>query len=182
MEWLASPIDPTRPHDVSLFVSWHARLMVLAWAFLFPTGILAARYFKILPWQKWPQQLDSRVWWRTHLTCQYVGGVAVFAGLIFVIMAPDALGGDLWHAIMGWSAIAVCGLQFTSGWLRGTKGGPTHLGRDGSLSGDHYDMSLRRIAFEYYHKTVGYLGLSCAWAAILFGLWQANAPIWMWVS
>jgi hypothetical protein len=71
--------------------------------------------------------------------------------------------------------------QFLGGWLRGSKGGPTDPAPDGSLHGDHYAMTGRRIVFEYGHKIGGYLALCVAVGAILTGLWQANAPLWMWL-
>jgi hypothetical protein len=40
-------------------------------------------------------------------------------------------------------------------------------------------MTPRRLAFEYAHKTLGYLALLLGIAAIATGLWQANAPRWM---
>ena len=181
MEWLLAPIDPTRAHDVGFYVSWHARLMVLGWAFLFPAGILAARFFKIMPGQNWPAELDNQVWWITHLSSQYVGGIVVLFGVVLIFFG-GASGAGLWHAVLGWTAISICGLQFLSGWARGSKGGPTAPSADGSERGDHFDMSSRRRAFEYYHKFVGYAGLLISWLAILTGLWIANAPVWMWVS
>lgn len=182
MDWLFLPIDPGRPHDISFAISWHARVMVLSWAILFPLGILAARYFKVLPGQDFPNQLDNRVWWRSHLTMQYLGGALVAVGVWLIWSSNTEAGPGIWHAVLGWTAVSMCSLQFLSGWLRGTKGGPTEPRRDGSIAGDHYDMSPRRCAFEYYHKFAGYIGLLSAWSAILFGLWHVNAPVWMWVA
>jgi hypothetical protein len=69
--------------------------------------------------------------------------------------------------------------QFLSGWLRGSKGGPTAPAADGSLNGDHYDMTRRRKLFEAAHKSVGYLGLLLSTAAVGSGFWLVNAPRWM---
>ncbi|MCV0428018.1 MAG: hypothetical protein K5905_21385, partial [Roseibium sp.] len=65
--------------------------------------------------------------------------------------------------------------------LRGTKGGPTDVRPDGSLRGDHYDMTPRRLVFETFHKSFGYLALILMVGAIATGLWTANAPNWMWI-
>ena len=65
-EWLLSPLDPLRIHAVDWAVSWHGRLMVIAWLFAFPAGILTARFFKITPRQNWPQVLDNVFWWNLH--------------------------------------------------------------------------------------------------------------------
>lgn len=182
LDWLLAPIDASRGHDVSVLVSWHARLMVLAWAVLFPGGILAARFFKIMPGQNWPQQLDNRAWWHTHLTTQYAGGVAALVGLWLILRAPGfGTAGDL-HRIVGWLTLGLCAVQFLAGWLRGNKGGPTEPAADGSWSGDHYDMTPRRLVFEYVHKSVGYVALLVAVVAIVSGLWLSNAPRWMWLA
>jgi hypothetical protein len=58
MDWLLAPIDATRAHEVGFAVSWHARSMVLAWAVLAPLAVVIARYFKVLPGQDWPRELD----------------------------------------------------------------------------------------------------------------------------
>ncbi len=43
-------------------------------------------------------------------------------------------------------------------------------------------MTPRRILFEHVHKSTGYLLILLATAAILSGLWVANAPAWMWIA
>ena len=49
--------------------------------------------------------------------------------------------------------------------------------------GDHYDMTPRRVAFEWSHKLLGYLALVLAVVlavvAIVTGLVQVDAPRWM---
>ncbi|MCV0426571.1 MAG: cytochrome B, partial [Roseibium sp.] len=69
-EWLISPVDPLRGHDVGAALSWHARIMVLAWGVVAPLSVILARFFKVLPWQNWPEQLDSKIWWRGHWMSQ----------------------------------------------------------------------------------------------------------------
>ena len=71
--------------------------------------------------------------------------------------------------------------QIALGYFRGSKGGPTAPQEDGSLSGDHYDMSLRRRVFEVLHKSLGYCLLLLAVVTIILGLTQVNAPRWMWI-
>ncbi len=181
-EWLLSPMDAARVHDVGWHLSWHARIMVVAWGILVPMGILIARYFKIMPSQGWPQKLDSHLWWNTHRICQYSAFVLMLVGLWFILNAPAvaALPGP--HALLGWTVLALGMAQVLGGLLRGTKGGPTEPAKDGSLRGDHYDMTPRRLAFEYLHKSLGYVALVLSMTAILLGLWQANGPNWMWLS
>lgn len=176
MDWLLSPIDPARAHDVGTYVAWHGRLMVLAWGALFPLGILIARFYKITPRQNWPRELDNKTWWHAHLALQYTGGAAMLAALALILLAGGA--GTSTHANIGWVIAGVALLQFLAGWLRGTKGGPT----EPSLRGDHFDMTPRRLAFEHFHKTAGYALLALAAYGVLSGLWQANAPVWMWAG
>lgn len=179
IDWLLSPIDPTRAHHVAGGVAWHGRLMVLAWGLLFPAGIVAARFFKVTPGQRWPAELDNKAWWHAHRGLQYAGGAAMLVALALILAAGGA-GGALLHPLLGWSVAALAAVQFGSAWARGSKGGPTSPAPDGSPRGDHYDMTARRVAFERIHKGVGYTAMLAATLAIPTGLWAANAPVWMW--
>jgi hypothetical protein len=177
MDWLLASIDPARPHLVDAAIAWHARLMVLAWGILFPLGVLIARFFKVTPRQDWPAQRDNRFWWHSHLGLQYLGGGLMLIALATILAGHGARGFGSAHAWLGYAVLVLGAMQFLAGWLRGSKGGPS----EPSLRGDHYDMTARRIAFEYLHKSAGYLALLLAVGAILTGLWQANAPRWMWI-
>jgi hypothetical protein len=184
IDWLLSPIDPSRAHDLGGLVSWHGRLMVLAWAVLVPLGIIAARYFKVMPGQDWPRNLDNPLWWHAHRRLHYTAALATLAAIALILAAgsPSSLTPSIWlHRFLGWAVLAILALQITSAWLRGSKGGPTSPAADGSLRGDHYDMTLRRRLFEHVHKFGGLLALLLALAATASGLWQANAPRWMWL-
>ena len=182
VDWLLAPIDVSRGHDVGALVAWHGRLMVLAWAVLLPLGILMARFFKVMPGQDWPNHLDNKTWWHTHLTTQYLGGALMIVGLWLIVWQPAEDSSVDLHGVFGWAVTVLAGLQFLSGWFRGTKGGPTDPRPDGSLRGDHYDMSPRRRLFELLHKSCGYVALLVACGATLTGLWSANGPRWMWIA
>ncbi|MGL4440575.1 MAG: cytochrome b561 domain-containing protein [Bosea sp. (in: a-proteobacteria)] len=181
IEWLLSPVDPARLHAVSEAVAWHGRSMTFAWGVLVPGGVLAARFFKILPGQDWPQELDNHAWWLTHRMLHYVAGLLTLAGLGLVLGGLSSPGASGTHALLGWSVVILALGQFLGGWFRGSKGGPTDPRPDGSHNGDHYDMTPRRLAFEYLHKIGGYTALVTAIGAITSGLWRANAPVWMWL-
>ncbi len=182
--WLLSPIDASRGHDVDIVTSWHGRLMVLVWAVLFPAGILAARFFKIMPGQDWPRRLDDKRWWHTHLSTQYAGGALLVMALCLGLYATGTSQGAVvdWHYFFGWITACLAAWQFLGGWFRGTKGGPTDPGADGSERGDHYDMTRRRRLFEHAHKAGGYAAVLAAFAAMVTGLYVANAPRWMWLG
>ncbi|RLJ58936.1 hypothetical protein BCF46_1074 [Litoreibacter meonggei] len=179
LEWLLAPMDATRVHEVGWHLSWHARIMVLAWGILVPLGIIVARYCKISPKQNWPEQLDNRLWWNTHQFCQYSACALTGVGAWFILNAPPLAGGGGIHWYLGWTTLALACVQIAGGVLRGSKGGPTDSAKSESVRGDHFDMTTRRLVFEFVHKGAGYivLGLSCL--TISSGLWQANAPKWM---
>ena len=180
-EWLLQPIDPTRAHDLGLHLKWHGRVMVIAWGICVPLGVIAARFFKILPRQRFPEVVDNRAWWRTHLASQ-IGAIALSAvGLWLIVARPEtttSITPTVWvHRAFGWSVLFLGVMQGLSGAFRGSKGGP----KDRQMRGDHYDMTPRREAFEIVHKTAGYTALTLSMIAVLTGCWQANAPIWMWI-
>ena len=106
--------------------AWHGRFMVLAWSILIPLGVIAARYFKVVPRQDWPASLDNTVWWNTHRATQYFAALLSLLALYLVLStAPDIERQSDWHAIFGWSVLVLMLLQLLSAWLRGSKGGPT---------------------------------------------------------
>lgn len=182
IEWLLGPVDVSRAHEVGQLVSWHGRLMVLAWGGLLPLGVLIARFFKVLPKQDWPDQIDNRLWWYSHQLLQYAGFAAVLAGLVAILMHTGISGRMEYHRICGYAVVLLCLLQVLSGWFRGSRGGPDEKGEGGSIAGDHYDMTPRRKVFEVYHKSMGYAAILLACTAIVSGLWEANAPRWMWIA
>ncbi|MEP3276418.1 MAG: cytochrome b561 domain-containing protein [Stappiaceae bacterium] len=180
IEWLLSPIAPDRLHDVGVLVSWHGRLMVLAWGILVPLGILIARFFKVVPGQDWPNRLDNPAWWHAHRVCQWSAfGLSVVA--VGLILAAPSLHDRSVHAVFGWIVLSLLIVQVAGGLLRGTKGGPPDNGGGPASAGDHYDMTVRRQIFEHVHKTAGYVSWMMSIVALGLGLWLANALVWMWV-
>ncbi len=182
LDWLLLPIDPGRAHALSAAVAWHGRLMTLAWGVAVPLGVLMARYYKILPGQDWPSERDNKVWWHAHQSLHYSAGILTLIGVVLIVQGLATLGSSGRHAVFGWALVLLALGQFLGGWLRGSKGGPTDPAPDGSLHGDHYAMTKRRLVFEYAHKSGGYLALAVACGAVITGLWNANAPVWMWLS
>ena len=183
IDWLLTPIDAGRAHDLGFNLKWHGRFMVVAWGLLVPLGVIAARFFKVLPRQNFPAVVESLLWWRTHLFSQGWALILMGAGLWLVLArttSTTSITPTLWlHTALGWSVLALGAMQALSGLFRGSKGGPTDP--RGRLRGDHYDMTRRRLLFERVHKTVGYAALLLSMMAVLTGMWQANAPRWMWM-
>jgi hypothetical protein len=170
------PLSGSTEHHIADWASWHARLMVLGWAVLLPLGALIARYFKVMPRQDWPRQLDNKAWWHAHRGLQYTGVLVMTAGLGLAWGQGMGTGAAARaHALLGWALCLAGWAQVAGGMLRGSKGGPT----DSRKRGDHYDMTPRRYAFERVHKTLGWLAIVGAVGAIALGLAVADAPRWM---
>lgn len=182
MDWLFMAIDTSRPHLVTDTIAWHGRVMVAAWGVLFPIGILIARFMKTTPKQNWPEKLDSQVWWHSHWIIQSCGAALVVFAVWLIWNNPGESTAAWVHRTMGWIVVSFCAVQFFAGWLRGSKGGPTEIERNGSVHGDHYDMTPRRLMFEYIHKFLGYFALLFAWTTTILGMWVANGPVWMFLT
>jgi hypothetical protein len=173
---------------ISATAAWHGRLMVLAWTILLPLGILVARFFKVTAAQYWPDRLDNKWWWHAHLALQ-ISGVACMSlavGLVWFNTGRTAFGHSL-HTTLGWLVVVTSWLQVLGGYLRGSKGGPAPTGDGGfDLSriqpGDHYDMTRRRLAFEWVHKIGGYIAMIVSLLVTGLGLRTVHAPPWMWLT
>ncbi len=175
LAWWQTPISGSATHHIEMTVAWHARLMVLAWGILIPAATLVARFFKVTPLQRWPERLDNKFWWHTHVRLQTIAvAVAAFAIVPVWGSRSEPLLSQV-HRGFAWAACALAVAQIVGGALRGSKGGPT----DRTLRGDHYDMTARRVVFEYVHKLGGYAAIACAAVAIVTGLILVDAPRWM---
>ncbi len=176
LDWWLGPLSGASTHNVDGWMIWHARMMVLSWAVLLPLGALTARYFKVMPKQDWPRELDNRAWWHAHRLLQYGGMVLMMVGVWLAWNeGSQSSAAAVWHSYLGWSVIVLGVSQIVAAWARGSKGGPT----DVQLRGDHYDMTQHRLWFEAIHKTGGWLAIALAVVTICFGLWSADAPRWM---
>lgn len=182
VDWLMTPIDISREHSIGVMISWHARLMILAWGVIVPTGVFITRYLKILPGQNWPLELDNQLWWRCHWMSQSFAIILSVLGIGLIIGSAGDGPAFFLHVVPGYCVLALGVFQITLGIIRGSKGGPTDPAPDGSLRGDHYDMTRRRLVFEALHRVFGYLALAIAMATILTGMWIVNAPVWMWFA
>lgn len=178
-EWLTMPLFIDRPHEITSMQQLHGRLMFFGWGMLAPLTVIIARFFKVLPRQDWPGKLDSQFWWRIHWIGQTLVLVCTLVAISLVYNTN--LNGQSLHTQLGYVVLSLVVFQIALGYFRGSKGGPTAPQADGSLSGDHYDMSLRRRVFEVLHKSLGYCLLLLAVVTIILGLTQVNAPRWMWI-
>jgi hypothetical protein len=188
LSWLMTPLSGSGIHIISSSVSWHGRLMVMAWGFMLPVSLVIARYYKVMPNQDWPNELDRKFWWHAHRSIAYVACGFTMIGVFLIFKQSDYSGNfRILHAYMGWTLVFLAAIQIAGAHLRGTKGGPTapRLAVDGTfldLHGDHYDMTTRRIIFERIHKTIGTIAVCFAAIEIVIGMYLADAPRWMWVG
>jgi hypothetical protein len=176
IDWWLAPLSGAADHQIAPWTFWHARCMVLAWGVLLPLGALAARYFKVLPNQPWPERLDNKAWWHAHRVLQWCGTAVMALGVALAWGHGSGAGtAARLHGWAGWVLVTLGGLQVAGGLARGSKGGPT----DVQLRGDHYDMTPHRIWFERLHKSLGWLAVLAALGLITQGLVLADAPRWM---
>jgi len=176
IDWLLTPLSGATVHHIEPWAYWHARCMVLGWGVLLPLGALAARYFKVTPGQRWPEQLDNKAWWHAHRWMQWGGVVAMSVGALLAWgQAQGASRAAQLHSWAGWALVALGWMQIGYGLRRGSKGGPT----DVQPRGDHYDMTPRRLHFERVHKGLGWLAVLAAVLVTALGLVVADAPRWM---
>lgn len=181
LEFLFSPIDPSRLHEVGFALSWHGRFMVFAWGVLVPLGIITARFFKVLPGQDWPREVQNPFWFTWHRVLTSAGLVLMVLGAVLILVSDhDSAGGRL-HAWLGWSLAALVGVQLLAVLLKGSGGGP-HMQGPGVAGGDHFLMTRTRILFERVHKSTGYLAIVVSVGSITTGMWIANAYVWMWLA
>lgn len=177
-----------QPHSAPPpWVYWHARFMVIGWTILLPFGVFIARFFKIMPGQNWPQRLDNKFWWYSHTRIQFFGLAAISIGFLFAYIGSESSSSTIFtlqkktplllnlHYYLGWTVLFLTWAQMLSGLLRGSKGGPT----DNNLRGDHFDMTKRRVIFEYVHKICGWSLVFLAIVATVTGLVMVDAPRWM---
>ena len=174
--WLLLPLSGNVNHELSFWAAWHGRVMVLCWGVLLPLGVLIARFFKVIPLQKWPERLDSKVWWKVHLHGQSAALVLALVGVALIwSTASGTTQLARLHGYMGWAVMALGVIQAVAGFARGSKGGPL----EPIIRGDHYDMTRRRNTFERLHKSLGYAALLLAVVTVFMGLLVADAPRWM---
>ena len=119
VEWFLAPISGATHHSLEPWTYWHARCMVLGWGVLIPVGALVARYFKITARQRWPQELDNKMWWHGHRTLQWMGVLIVSVG---GALAWDRSHGTgmfaTAHAVGGWILVGVAWMQVAAGLAR----------------------------------------------------------------
>ena len=163
-------------------MAMHGALMLAAWGLLIPAGGVVGRYYKVMPGQDFPRVYDNLTWWNWHRGLQY-GGMALATSALAIVLSETGGRLDTLHGRCGVAVMALGYLQIASGWLRGSRGGPTGRGADpldpSTWRGDHYDMTPRRIAFERWHKAAGWAAVLLAAVTVVLGTALVGAPPWL---
>jgi len=138
----------------------HGVLMFVAWAVIFPLGIVIVKFCrKLLP----------RWWFRLHMFIQYIGVLVIIAALILAVEAVADLGDEDGHihdahGIMG--VITVCLAIITPA-----------LGQATAVM---YEAPKKVPLFpDRLHSLMGYLSPLVAFATIFLGL-DAKHVDWWW--
>lgn len=183
--WLQGPVRPGHADALNQVDRWHGVLMGLGGGILAPLAVLAARYWKVVPGQDWPRELNHRGWQRVH---GLFGWTAILSLLIGAYLAFQGMSMHAHlrhpHAWAGWGVVLLLVLMVINIALRGSTGGPGHhlprtLVHLHDVPGDHYDMTFRRRFFEFVHRLLGYGLLLVPAGTILSGYWRAGVPRWI---
>jgi hypothetical protein len=185
---LSQPFSGAATHHIAPGVAWHGRLMVIAWLFIMPLIVLIARFYKVTPGQDWPNRLDNPFWFIWHRR----GGYALSAVVVIAMFAVIFSNGGYFrlaspHAFLGIMVLSLTVIQVVGAIMRGTHGGPIdpftrRRKPESEWPGDHFSMTRKRIVFEYTHKILGYLLIPLVILALFSGLYDADAPRWMWLT
>jgi len=157
----------------------HGALMSLAWAAILPAGVAIARWRKVTHAQRFPEQLDNQFWWNRHRQLQYTGVAVSLLGAVAIIVETGGHFTGL-HGQLGLALVLLSLAQLGLSMLRGSKGGPTDPradpARPETWRGDHFDMTPRRLAFEWLHKGLGWGALAAGALVLALGVQMLGAP------
>ncbi len=186
MNWLLAAIHGAVTQLMAAGIAWHGCLMLVAWAILMPAGFLVVRFFKITPGQDWPRRLNNPFWFINHRRLGYATVIVTTIAIACILWANGSL--TLWqgyHATTGWMLFALAWCQVLGSLFRGSHGGPVDPMTRKILPpeqwhGDHFNLTRRRIFFEYSHKIIGYILVPLTVWQIATGLRDLDASLWLW--
>ena len=134
-------------------ISLHGGIMVTAWGFMLPTGVLSAALLRHRP---------NGFWFIVHRVLQTGGFLLAIGGIVvafrnFGNVYEDAMGPSYRHGVIGLTTM-VCGfMQMVAGITR------PHAPEEGE------EKTTLRMIWEYGHKGLGYSTIVIAYATIYFG-------------
>lgn len=127
----------------------HGFIMFLAWALLFPGGVLAARYLK---------HLKNDGWFQIHVYSQYSGIAVMFLGVLFAVAEIREFRTGSWHVKLGLTSIFLACGQPLNAFFRPKK----------PAAGEK--PSSRRFAWQLVHKYSGGAALTLGFISLLTGI------------
>lgn len=135
--------------DLRPVLAVHGFIMFLAWALLFPGGVLAARYLK---------HLKDDGWFQIHIYSQYSGIAVMFLGVLFAVAEiRDFHTGSL-HVKLGLTSIFLACAQPINAFFRPKM----------TASGEQ--PSSRRLAWQLVHRYTGGTTLAVGFITMLTGI------------
>jgi len=180
--------------DSEILLASHAIIMAATWGVMVPVSLVITRFFKVMPGQNYPQEINNSFWMRTH---RVMSTTVIFVATAGAGLAVWALGGislASTHAQWGFAVVVLGWLQLFIALQRGTHGGPWGLSRNvenilprDQWFGDHYNMTLRRRIFEVVHIWTGYPTAIAGLVAVALGIdgyglawpWQVAYGAWV---
>ncbi|KAI5055115.1 hypothetical protein GOP47_0030260 [Adiantum capillus-veneris] len=127
----------------------HGFIMFLAWALLFPGGVLAARYLK---------HLKDDGWFQIHVYSQYSGLAIMFLGVLFAVAELREFHTGSLHVKLGLASIILACAQPINAFFRPKR----------ATSGEQ--PSPRRLAWQLVHRYTGGATLAVGFVTLLTGI------------
>ncbi|RLN12030.1 cytochrome b561, DM13 and DOMON domain-containing protein [Panicum miliaceum] len=141
---LAEAVEDLRP-----VLAVHGFMMFVAWAILFPGGIMAARYLK---------HLKGDLWFQAHIYLQYSGIAVMLLGVLFAVAELRGFFFKSKHARIGAVAFTIACAQPINAYLRPHK------------TENRESSSRNRILWEYLHLFTGRSAALAGIVALFTGL------------
>jgi hypothetical protein len=131
----------------------HGFIMFVAWAVLFPGGVLAARYMK---------HLKDDGWYQIHVYAQYSGAAVMFLGVLFAVAEIKEFRTSSAHVKLGLTSIAIVCAQILNAVFRPSKPGAGEL------------PSAWRRAWQLAHRYGGRAALALGFVTLLTGIFEID--------
>lgn len=143
--------------DFSKTARIHGALMLIGWGFLLPSGVLVAKFFRILP---------NGLWFKIHRAVQSLGLVCTIAGFIIALVNFDVFssGGGISfiHGCLGATTMTLGLFQPLNAFIR------PHPNQEGQ------EPNKLRTIWEIVHKSSGYG--ACLLAVCTIGIGTTLLP------
>eukprot|EP00250_Pteridium_aquilinum_P010873 c19688_g1_i1 orf=592-3381(+) len=127
----------------------HGFIMFLAWALLFPGGVLAARYLKYL---------KDDGWFQIHVYAQYSGIAIMFLGVLFAVAEIREFRTGSLHVKLGLISILLACAQPFNAFFRPKKGAPGE------------QASSKRRTWQLIHRYIGVATLVVGFITLFTGI------------